>query len=334
MKRRELIWLLGAVAVTSVSWSLAARAQQGPERVGKVIRIGVLTLGVNASTAIFKAFQQGLRELGYVEGQNIAIEFRTARGHIDMLRGMADELVSSNVDIIVTESSPAGLAAKQATQTVPIVMAIAGDPVQTGEVASYARPGANVTGLTLLTRELSPKRLQLLKEAVPEITDVAVVWNAANILGAVNLAEASVAARSLGIQLRPVVEVRDPADLDDAFATVIHAHPSAFITIADGMLLSNSVRVAEFAMKNRLPGIFPERDFTEAGALMSYGPNLAANFRRAAAFVDKILKGAKPGDIPIEQPTKVELVINLKTAKALGLTIPPSIMVRADEVIE
>jgi putative tryptophan/tyrosine transport system substrate-binding protein len=331
MRRREFIGLLsGAIA----EGPLAARAQQRPRPPGRVVRIGVLTLGVTPSTAIFEAFRQGLRELGYIEGRNIAIEFRTAQGHIDKLRAMADELVASNVDIIVTESSPAGLAAKQATQTIPIVMAIAGDPVQTGEVASYARPGANVTGLTLLTQELSAKRLQLLKEAVPEITDVAVVWNAANTLGAINLAETKAAARSLGIELGPVVEVRNPADLDDAFVTVIHAHPSAFITIADGMLLSNSVRVAEFAMKSRLPGIFPERDFAEAGALMAYGPSLAANFRRAAALVDKILNGAKPADIPIEQPTKVELIINLKTAKELGVTIPPSIMVRADEVIE
>jgi putative ABC transport system substrate-binding protein len=311
-----------------------AHAQQGAGPPRKVVRIGVLTLGVTRSTTIFEAFLQGLRELGYIEGQNIAIEFRTAQGHIDKLRAIADELVSSNVDIIVTESTPAGFAVNQATQTIPIVMAIAGDPVQTGVVDSYARPGANVTGLTLLTRELSAKRLQLLKEAVPKITDVAVIWNSANILGAVNLAETKAAARSLGIELGPVVEVRNPDDLDDAFATVINAYPSAIITIADGMLLSNSARVAKFAVNGRLPGIFPERDFAEAGALMAYGPSLAANFRRAAAFVDKILKGTKPADIPIEQPTKVELIINLKTAKALGITIPPSIMVRADEVIE
>jgi putative ABC transport system substrate-binding protein len=331
MRRREFIAM---VTCTLAALAEVAHAQQGPGPPKKVVRIGVLTLGVTRSMAMFEAFLQGLRELGYIEGQNIAIEFRTVQGHIDKLRALADELVSSNVDIIVTESTPAGFAANQATQTIPIVMAIAGDPVQTGVVESYARPGANVTGLTLLARELSAKRLQLLKEAVPKVADVAVIWNSANILGAVNLAETKVAARLLGIELRPVVEVRDPDDLDDAFATVIKAHPSAIITIADGMLLSNSVRVAKFAMESRLPGIFPERDFAEAGALMAYGPSLAANFRRAAAFVDKILKGARPADIPIEQPTKIELIINLKTAKALGITIPPSIMVRADEVIE
>jgi putative ABC transport system substrate-binding protein len=322
------------VVCTPAALRGVARAQQGSGPPRKVVRIGVLTLGVTSSTRVFEAFLQGLRELGYIEGQNIAIEFKTVQGHIDKLRALADELVSSNVDIIVTEGTPAGFAAKQATQTIPIVMAIAGDPVQTGVVDSYARPRANVTGLTLLTRELSAKRLQLLKEAVPIVTDVAVIWNSANVLGAMNLAETKEAARSLGLELRPVVEVRNPDDLDDAFAAVVHAHPSAIITIADGMLLSNSARVAKFAVNRRLPGIFPERDFAEAGALMAYGPSLAANFRRAAAFVDKILKGAKPADIPIEQPTKVELSINLKTAKMLGITIPPSIMVRADEVIE
>src|SRR6516162_1048090 len=253
MRRREFIVM---VVCTPAALPGLAHARQGPGPPRKVVRIGVLTLGVTRSTAIFEAFLQGLRELGYIEGQNIAIEFRTVQGHIDKLRAIADELVSSNVDIIVTESTPAGFAVNQATQTIPIVMAIAGDPVQTGVVDSYARPGANVTGLTLLTRELSVKRLQLLKEAVPKITDVAVIWNSANILGAVNLAETKAAARSLGIELGPVVEVRNPEDLDDAFVTVINAHPSAIITVADGMLLSNSVRVCQICYERPSSGNF------------------------------------------------------------------------------
>ncbi len=309
---------------------LAADAQQ----LAKVPRIGILTL-VSASSAPhwFEVFRQGLREHGYVEGQNIALEYRSAQGRADRFPALAAELVRLQVDVIVTESTAAALAAKHATQTIPIVMAVSSGPVEVGLVASLARPGGNVTGLSILVPELSGKRLQLLKEATPKATLVAVIWNPTHPAGADALRETEAAARSLGLRLRSV-EARSPADLDVAFKTVTGARPSALITLGDGMLWDNRARIVEFAAKGRLPGIFPEREFAEAGGLMTYGPNLASNFRRAAAFVDKILKGTKPADLPVEQATRFELVINLKTAKALGLTIPPSILVRADQVIQ
>jgi len=218
-------------------------------------------------------------------------------------------------------------------QTIPIVMAIAGDPVKAGVVGSLARPGGNVTGLTLMHPELSGKRLQLLKEAVPKIALVAVIWNPTDPAAAGFLRETEAAARSLGLTLH-AIEARAPAELDAAFKAVADARPSAFFTIPNGMFQDNKTRIVEFATKSRLPGVFPNRVFAEAGGLISYGPNLAANLRRAAVFVDKILKGAKPAELPIEQPTTLELVINLKTAKALGLTMPPSVLARADEVID
>jgi putative ABC transport system substrate-binding protein len=288
---------------------------------------------VASSTPLAEAFRQGLREHGYVEGQNIAFEYRYAAGRADRLPALAAELVRLKVDVIVTESNVAALAAKHATQTIPIVMAIAGDPVKAGVVNSLARPGGNVTGLTLIHPELSGKRLQLLKEAVPKIALVAVIWNPTDPAAADFLRETEAAARSLGLKIH-AIEARAPAELDAAFKAVADARPSAFFTIPHSMFQDNKTRIFEFATKSRLPGVFPNRVFTEAGGLMSYGPNLAANFRRAAVFVDKILKGAKPADLPIEQPTKFELVINLKTAKALGLTIPPSVLARADQVIE
>ena len=326
MNRRAFI---GTLAGALLAAPLAAEGQPA----GKVVRIGVLTLGFARSTPPIEAFQQGLREHGYVEGQNTALEFRFAKGRTDRLPALAAELVRLNVDVIVTESNVAALAAKHATQTIPIVMAVAGDPVKAGVVTSLARPGVNITGLTLIHPELSSKRLQLLNEAVPRLTHVAVVWNPTNPAAAGFLRETEVAARSLGLRVKGV-EVRSPAELDEAFRVVTSARPSALITLGDGMLWSVRARIVEFATKNRLPGVFPERDFPEAGGLMSYGPNLTANFQRAATLVDRILKGANPADLPIEQPTKFELVINLKTAKALGLTIPPSLLQRADQVIE
>jgi len=268
-----------------------------------------------------------------VEGQNIALEFRFAQGRPEKLPAMAAELVHMKVEVIVTESVLAAREAKQATGTIPIVTAIHGDPVGAGLVASLTRPGGNVTGLSLLAPELSGKRLQLLKEVTPKATQVAAIWNAANPAAARYLTETRSAARSLGVQLQSV-EVRHPSDLDAAFETVTGARASALITLPDGMLLANKTRIIEFAAKSRLPALFPDQEFAEAGGLMAYGPSLASNFRRAAAYVDKILKGAKPADLPIEQPTKFELTINLKTAKALGLTIPQSVLGRADQVIE
>jgi putative ABC transport system substrate-binding protein len=299
----------------------------------KPIRIGVLTLGFAPSTRPIKAFRQGLREHGYVEGRNIALEFRFADGRTDRLAALATELIGLKVDIVVTESNVAALAAKRATQTIPIVMAVAGDPLKAGVVASLARPGGNITGLTLIHPEVSGKRLALLKEAVPKIGLVAVMWNPTNPAALEFLRQTEEASRSVGVQLQ-AIEVRNPGELTGAFDAVTTARPSALISLGDGMLWSVRTRIVDFALKNRLPGVFPERDFPEAGGLMSYGPDVAANFQRAAVFVDKILKGAKPGDLPIEQPTKFELVINLKTAKALGLAIPPSLLLRADQVIE
>ena len=319
--------------VAAVLLLLIAPLAGDAQPLAKFARIGVLTLAVAPSTPLAEAFRQGLREHGYVEGQNLAFEYRYAEGRADRLPALAAELVRLKVDVIVTESNMAALAAKRATETIPIVMAIAGDPVKAGVVGSLARPGGNVTGLTLMHPELSGKRLQLLKEAVPRIALVAVIWNPTDPAAVDFLRETEVAARSLGLRLH-AIEARAPAELDAAFKAVADARPSAFFTLPGGMFQDNQTRILEFAKKNRLPGVFPNRVFVEAGGLISYGPNLAASSRRAAAFVDKLLKGAKPADLPIEQPTKFELVINLKTARALGLTIPASVLVWADQAIE
>jgi ABC-type uncharacterized transport system substrate-binding protein len=296
-------------------------------------RIGLLsvfspTLGESKA----ESFRQGLRELGYMEGQNIRLESRWAEGHRERLAELAADLVRLGVAVIVTEGTVSTLAAKQATDTIPIVMATGGDVVAAGLVASFARPGGTVTGLTMFTPELSATRLQLLTELVPQTRLVAVLVNAANPGHAVPLEETKGAAQSLGLQLQSF-EVRTPSDLDGAFEAIARTRPSALITIPDGMLVDNRAPIVAFAAQSRLPAIFPDRDFAEAGGLMTYGPSLAANFRRAAAYVDKILKGAKPADLPVERPMTFELVINLKTAQVLGLIIPPSILFQATEVI-
>ncbi len=330
--RRRIAGLTFTVALAPAILSppLTTAAQQP----AKIPRIGILTL-VSASSAplLFEAFRQGWREHGYVEGQNIAFEYRFAQGRADRLPTMAAELVSMKVDVIVTESVAAALAAKRATQTIPIVMAISGDPVGAGLVASLPRPGGNVTGLSLLAPELSGKRLQLLTEAAPRTTRVAVIWNPVSPASAGYLRETEAAARSLGLQLQPV-EVRSPADLDAAFKAVARARPSALITLADGMLPANRTRIVQFAAKSQLPGVFPHREWADAGGLMAYGPSFASNWRRAATYVDKILKGAKPAELPVEQAMRFELVINMKTAKALGLTFPQTILIQATEVIQ
>ena len=321
--------LAAAVALLLLAAPLAALAQPGP----KLARIGVLTLSTASSTPNAEAFRQGLREHGYVEGQNIAFEYRYAAGRADRLPALAGELVRLKVDVIVTQSNVAALAAKHATQTIPIVMAIAGDPVKAGVVGSLARPGGNVTGLTLMQTDLSGKRLQLLKEAAPNIALVAVIWNPTDAPAADFLRETEAAARSLGLKLH-AIEARSPTELDAAFKAVTDVRPSAFFTLPGGMFQDNVKRIIDFAAKRRLPGVFPNRAFAEVGGLLSYAPSLPANWRRAAVFVDKILKGAKPADLPVEQPTKFELVVNRKTAKALGLTIPQAVLLRADEVIQ
>ena len=300
---------------------------------GKAPRIAYLSAS-SAINATVETFRQGLRELGYVEGRNIQIEFRWADGRFDHLPALAAELVSLGVNVIVAANTPAALAAKNATSTIPIILVTSGDPVGSGLVASLARPGGNVTGLSLTpTLAISGKQLELLKEAFPSITHVAVLANPANPPTAGLLTETELAARSLGLRLR-VVQVREPKEFGDAFATMKNERVPALLVIADPLVADNRDRIVAFAATNRLPAIYPYRTFVDAGGLMSYGADLSDLNRRAATYVDRILKGAKPAELPIEQPTKFELVVNLKTAKALGLTIPPSLLLRADHVIQ
>jgi putative ABC transport system substrate-binding protein len=321
-----------ALALVVFAIPRASDAQQP----GKIPRIGILSGASSSSTPMFEAFREGLRDHGYVEGQNIVLEFRLARGNLDLFPTLAADLVRLNVDVIVTDGGNAApLAARNATRTIPIVMAVSGQPDKAGLIASFARPGGNVTGLTLLAQELAAKRLQLFKEAFPRATRLSVLMTVANSRTSDYMRLMEEASPTLGLKLQPVpIEVRSASDLDSAFQSLVRQHADGFVTIPDVMLWNNRMRIADFARKNRLPAMFPEREFADAGGLMAYGPNVQANFRRAAAFVDKILKGARPADLPVEEPTKIELVINLKTAKALGLTIPSALLQRADQVIE
>jgi len=307
------------------------------QQAAKVARIGYLSLNLAASPPnLHEAFRQGLRDLGYVEGRNVVIEYRDAEGKPERLPALAAELVALKVDVIVAGSTPHALAAKQATRTLPIVFIGAGDPVTDGLVTSLARPGGNVTGLSSLTPERVGKCLELLTQAVPGVSRVAVLWQP----GAVGerterdtLKGAEVAARALGVRLQ-FVEARGPADIDRAFADMTRARAGALTVWTTAMLVSERGRLVALAAKNRLPAVYTLREFVDAGGLMSYGHSQADLNRRAATYVDKVLKGAKPADLPVEQPTKFDLVINLKTAKALGLTIPPSVLARADHVVE
>ena len=309
---------------------LAAEAQAG----GKVARIGFLETGsLSANLHGRGSFRERLRELGYLEGRNVAFESRGADGKVEQLAGLATELIGLKVDVIVTAGSEAVLAAKQATSTIPIVMAIVSDPVGLGIIASLARPGGNVTGVTDLDIEEIGKRLELLKELVPGLSRVALVWKRGHPKEQEALREAEAAARSLGIRLQRV-GVRDPNEFQGAFSAMAREHVGAFLVVADTMFSTHRVRLVDLAAKGRLPAIFWRREFVEAGGLMSYGSSYSEQYRHAATYVDKILRGAKPADLPVEQPTKFELVISLKTAMALGLTIPPSVLARADEVIE
>ena len=280
--------------------------------------------------------RQGLRDLGYVEGRNVVIEIRDAEGEAERLPALAAELVALKVDVIVAPNTPQALAAKQATRTLPIVFSFVADPVASGLVTSLARPGGNVTGLSSLTPELVGKRLELLTQAVPGVSRVAVLWQP-GFQGERTekdmLKGADVAARALGVRLQ-FVEAQGPADFDRAFSDMTRARAGALTVLGSTMFISERRRLVDLAAKNRLPAVYARREYVDAGGLMSYGSNIADLFRRAATYVDKILKGAKPADLPVEQPTKFELVINLKTAKALGLTIPPSLLGRADQVIE
>jgi putative ABC transport system substrate-binding protein len=317
---------LGTLAGGLLAAPLAAEGQQA----GKVARIGRLEL---SSAGTDEAFRQGLRELGYVEGQNVVLEYRFAEGKAERLPDLAAELVSLKVDIIVAGGTPAPLAAKHATSTIPIVMAAAGDPVRTGLVASLAKPGGNVTGLSTFTPELAAKRLQLLKEVVPGVSRVAALWNATNPFTVFNMRETEVAARTLGVQVQSL-EVRGSDDFENAFAAAIRGRAGALIVVDDPLTCRHREQLADFAARNGLPTMYGFRQCAGAGGLISFGASLADLYRRAATFVDKILRGAKRADLPVEQPAKFELVINLKTAKALRLTIPQSLLVRADQVIE
>jgi putative ABC transport system substrate-binding protein len=282
---------------------------------------------------LLQAFLRGLRELGWVEGQNIAVEYRWAEGRLERLPELAAELVGLKVDAMLVGGTQAALAAKQATTTIPIVLAGIGDPVGTGLVASLARPGGNITGLSFLASELSAKQLELLKEAVPKVSRVAVLWNPTNSFHRLALRDAEAAARSLGVQLQ-LLEARSPNEFDSAFAVVTRKRAGALLVLADAVFLLHRTRLADLAARSRLPAMYGLTEHAQVGGLMAYAPNFADSFRRAAGYVDKILKGAKPGDLPVEQPTKFDLVINLKTAKALGLTIPQSLLIRADQVIQ
>jgi ABC-type uncharacterized transport system substrate-binding protein len=328
IRRRKFLLSAGALLVAP----LAAEAQQA----AKIARIGYLSANLAGFPHLTEAFLQGLRDLGYIEGRNLVIEYRDAVGKFERLPAFAAELVALKVDVIVVGGTPQALAAKQATKTIPIVFASSGDPVSSGLVTSLARPGGNVTGLSALIPELVGKCLEQLKQAVPEVSPVAVLWQPGGLGERTDknmLKEAEVAAQSLGMRLQ-FVEVRGHADVDRAFSDMTSARAGALIVLSTPMFFTERRRLVDLAAKNRLPAVYPLRDFVDAGGLMSYGPNIADMFRRAATYVDKILKGASPGDLPVDQPTKFELVINLKTAKTLGLTIPQSLLLRADRLIE
>jgi len=323
----RMIFLLGGLFIP-----FAAEAQPAT----KIGRIGYLAANLTASPHMNEAFRQGLRDLGYADGRSVLIEYRSADGRPERLPVLAAELVALKVEVIVASDTAAAQAAKRATTTLAVVFIGAGDPVTSGLVNSLARPGGNVTGLSLLAPELVGKRLELLTQAVPGISRVAVLWQPGGSGGRTEelaLKEAEAAAPALGVRLQ-FVEARGPADFDKAFSDMTKAGAGGLIVFGSAMLANERRRVVDLAARNRLPGVYGFREYVEAGGLMSYGPNVADLFHRAATFVDKILKGAKPADLPIEQPTKFELVINLKTAKALGLTIPPSVLARADHVVE
>ncbi len=313
---------------------LAAPFPAGAQQPVKIPRIGYLLARTRADTAhLTNAFRQGLRELGYVEGQTIAIEYRWAEGRLEKLPDLAAELVRFKLDVIVTAGEASIRAARQATSTIPIVMATAGDPVGSGLIASLARPGGNLTGLSILATDLSGKRLELIKETLPKLSRAAVLWNPDNAVKVLELKETQAAARALGVTLQ-VAQVRGPNDFEIAFSAITRGRPDALVTLVESLTLLHRARIADFALKSRLPMIAELREFAEAGGLMTYGPSQPDLFRRAATYVDKILKGAKPADLPVEQPMRFEFVINMKTAKTLGLTIPQSILIRADQVIQ
>jgi putative tryptophan/tyrosine transport system substrate-binding protein len=326
MQRREFITLLGGAAA---GWPVAARAQQ-PQRSAKLVRIGVL-----ASSLLppLRKMSQKLRELGYVDGETVRFEYRFVEGHDDRYSILAAELVALPVDLIVTLGTPAALAAKAATHTIPIVMGSVGEAVNTGIVTSLAHPGGNITGFSALNPELESKRLEVLKELNPHLTRVAMLANAANPLLQVSLKGLRPAADTLGLSLE-IFEVRDISEIAGALSKLVHAHPEAALVAADTLLLINRRQIVDALAASNLPAVYPFREYAEAGGLLVLGANLSVLNERAATYVDLILKGAKPADLPIQQATAFELIINMKTAKALGLSVPSTLLARADEVIE
>ncbi len=326
MKRRKFITLLGGAA----TWSMAARAQQS----AKVSRVGFMGNSTEALEAnLVNPFRQRLRELGYEDRRNIVVEYRWAEGKYDRFPALIAELLAAKIDVIVTAGTPASMAVKKATTTVPVVMVAVGDPVGTGLVPSLARPGGNLTGLSSIAPDLEGKRLEFLREVAPKLAHVGVFFNPANLFHTVSMRNASKAAEVLGIKLLPLT-VRASQDLDAAFATILKEKPDALLVLADRVYLHERKRMMDFALLHRLPNVNAHKEMVEAGGLMSYGPGYEDMHRRAADYVDKILKGAKAGDLPMQQPTKFDLKMNLKSAKALGIAVPPTLLARADEVIE
>jgi putative ABC transport system substrate-binding protein len=322
---------LAVVMVVAVFDEAPPAASQPVE---KIVRLGILDGGSSypERQALWSGFKETLRETGYMEGKNVTFEFRWGAGQLDTLPELAAELVRANVDVIVTAGTPAALAAKRATAKIPIVLVLAGDPVRTGLAASLSRPGGNVTGLTTLTTELSAKRLELLRQVLPTVTQLGVLWDN-NPAFTLALQDTEAAARTMNVSVRAVV-FRSRDELDTAFADLARLRVGALEVMPTPIALRERRRLAELALKYGLPTIFAQREYVEAGGLMSYGSHLGQMFRRAATYVAKILKGARPADLPIEQPTTFELIINLRTAKALGLTIPSSLLSRADHIVE
>ena len=321
MRRREFVTLLGG---TAALWPLAGRAQ-------KPFKIGLLDTGLGAEFAV--PFMRKLAELGYVEGRNVVIERKSAGGNVELLPGLAADLVRQEVDVIVTAGTPAGFAAKKATSTIPIVLGANSDPVGVGLVASLARPGGNATGNSLMAPDLSAKRLDILHTLAPGISRIAILWDSSNPGMAERVRETKIAADQSHVLLH-TVGPRNLNELDTAFADLLNARPDALLVTAETFTRQHLVRILDFANNNKIPAMFEDSSYVVAGGLMSYGPDYQDVFRKTAIFVDKILKGANPADLPIEQPTKFEFVINLKTAKSLGLEIPPKLIALADRIID
>lgn len=322
MRRRQFVALAGALLV----WPLNLHAQQS----AKIWRIGFVA---HRYEKFYDPLFSGLRELGYVEGQNLVVERRYAEGHAERFKEIAQELVRLNVDAIIVVTTPAAMAARNETRTIPIVHPAAIDPVGTGLIASLAHPGGNVTGLAVLNAETSAKRVELLQEVLPRLSNGAVLWNSANPANSLAFRETESAALKLGVKLISQ-EVRSPKDFEGAFAAISELHPDVLIVVQDALTLEYRKEIIDFTLRNKLPAMFVGKEWVEEGGLMSYGDRLPERYRRAADLVDKVLRGTKPADIPVEQPTTFELAVNLKTAKAIGLTLPPAFLARADLVVE